>query len=225
MTIHKEKDYTISNDEDDDNIFYIRFASRSEQLITSFAKSLVGVTVFADYKTVCFRASSVKTYTQFRDDLRVENGVRRMNYATTLSMVTDLTMQLSRLLAQNKCFYVFDPDNLIVIDGNKFIYASNEHLLDFAPRRGTILFMKPFIKLLRFSSPEVSRIVILPSEINHKAIYFSLGMLALYGLYDEQHEEEDEVHEKMKSIKGTKLYWLVKRCLDEDPNKRSILFI
>jgi hypothetical protein len=218
----RENDYTISN-EDDDNIFYIRFASRSEQLITSFAKQLVGVTVFADYKTVCFRASSVKTYTQFRDDLRVENGVRRMNYAATLSMVTDLTMQLTRLLAQNKCFYVFDPENLIVVDGTKFIYVSNEHLLDFIPRRGTILFMKPFIKLRRFSSPEVSRIVILPSEINHKAIYYSLGMLALYGLYDD--DAFDEERDKMKSIKGTKLYWLVKRCLDEDPNKRSILFI
>lgn len=218
----RENDYTISN-EDDDNIFYIRFASRSEQLITSFAKQLVGVTVFADYKTVCFRASSVKTYTQFRDDLRVENGVRRMNYASTLSMVTDLTMQLTRLLAQNKCFYVFDPENLIVVDGTKFIYVSNEHLLDFIPRRGTILFMKPFIKLRRFSSPEVSRIVILPSEINHKAIYYSLGMLALYGLYDD--DAFDEERDKMKSIKGTKLYWLVKRCLDEDPNKRSILFI
>lgn len=218
----RENDYTISN-EDDDNIFYIRFASRSEQLITSFAKQLVGVTVFADYKTVCFRASSVKTYTQFRDDLRAENGVRRMNYAATLSMVTDLTMQLTRLLAQNKCFYVFDPENLIVVDGTKFIYLSNEHLLDFIPRRGTILFMKPFIKLRRFSSPEVSRIVILPSEINHKVIYYSLGMLALYGLYDD--DAFDEERDKMKSIKGTKLYWLVKRCLDEDPNKRSILFI
>jgi hypothetical protein len=222
MTIHKQDDYTISRD-DDDNIFYIRFTSRSEQLIKSFSKQLVGMTVFADYKTVYFRASSVKTYTQFRDDLRVENGARRMNYADTLSMVTDLTMQLSRLLAQNKCFYVFDPNNLIVVDGNKFIYVSNEHLLDFIPRRGTVLFIKPFIKLRRFSSPEVSRIVILPSEINHKAIYYSLGVLALYSLYDD--DAFDDEDDKMKSIKGTKLYWLLKRCLDEDPNKRSILFI
>jgi hypothetical protein len=219
MVVLHKNDYTISN-EGDDGIFYMRFTCKSEQLITSFAKQLLGVTVFADYKTVYFRASSVKTYTQFRDDLRVENGVRRMNYATTLSMVTDLTMQLLRLLAQNKCFYVFDPDNLIVVDGTKFMYVSNEHLLDFAPRRGTILFMKPFVKLLRFSSPEVSKIAVLPSEINHKAIYYSLGMLAMYCLYD-----DDEQHEEMKSIKGTQLYWLVKRCLDEDPNKRSILFI
>ena len=26
-------------------------------------------------------------------------------------------------------------------------------------------------------------------------------------------------------IKNTKLYWLLSRCLEEDPNKRSIIFI
>ena len=218
-TIIENKDYTISQN---DGIFYIHFSSKSEQLIQSFSKQLVGATVFADYKTVSFRANSVTTYTHFRDVLRVEHGVKRMNYELTLSMVTDLTKQIVELIAQKKCFYTFDLDNLIVIDnGAMFVYISNEHLLDVIPRRGTMLFIKPFLKTIRFISPEMSSIIVLPSEINYKSIYYSLGMLALYCLYDD--ELDDEM--KSSSIQGTKLFWLLKRCLDKDPNKRSILFV
>ena len=46
-------------------------------------------------------------------------------------------------------------------------------------------------------------------------------------IYSEDLQEKDTICHKMttQSIKNTKLYWLLERCLVEEPRNRSILFI
>ena len=60
----------------------------------------------------------------------------------------------------------------------------------------------------------------------------SMGNIGNIGNMDFLSDEPDEpINKKMidilerLSIKGTKLYWLLKRCLDEEPKRRSIIFI
>ena len=75
----------------------------------------------------------------------------------------------------------------------------------------------------------------LPSYIHYKTAYFSLGCLIVYALlgddefYTEylKNKEVDKIVEYLKdhTIKDTKLYWLLSRCLVEDPEKRSILYL
>jgi hypothetical protein len=75
----------------------------------------------------------------------------------------------------------------------------------------------------------------LPSQVHYKTSYFSLGCLLLYALtggsfsltggddfYKDYFYNEylNQLH-----FKNTKLYWLLSRCLVEDPGKRTILFI
>jgi hypothetical protein len=64
--------------------------------------------------------------------------------------------------------------------------------------------------------------------------YFSFGYLILYILLGDDNlinDNEKTIEEKIKlqmettSIKNTKLYWLLKRCLVEESKNRSILFI
>jgi len=219
ITIVSNGEFAVAQEGD---IFNMTFSSRSEPLISSIyeTRQIAGLTVISDYKRIIFRATSVMMYPQFREHLRLNNGARRMDYESVLRMVSCLATQLAHLLNKNKCFYALDPNYLVVIDGTKFFYICNEHILDLVPKRGTMLFVKPFPKSVRFASPEVSNVAVIPSEIDHKSIYYSLGKLALFCLYD-----DDEPDVDMKSIKGTKLYWLLKRCLDEDPHKRSILYI
>ena len=88
-------------------------------------------------------------------------------------------------------------------------------------------------------SPELCNVKELPANVHYKTIYFSLGSLIIYGLTgnmdflnDENGNEDDKpIYQKLNNtleclpIRGSKLYWLLKRCLDEEPKRRSIIFI
>ena len=79
------------------------------------------------------------------------------------------------------------------------------------------------------------RITELPSYIHYKTAYYSLACLVIHALtsddYFIEEENEESFHEKITKqldilqIKGTKLYYLLKKCLEEDPKERSIMFI
>ena len=84
-------------------------------------------------------------------------------------------------------------------------------------------------------SPELCNIKELPAKVHYKTAYFSLGIIIIIGQIgniDFLRDEYDKpIYKKMTdmleglSIRGTKLYWLLKRCLDEEPKRRSIIFI
>jgi hypothetical protein len=89
-----------------------------------------------------------------------------------------------------------------------------------------------------FFSPEMKRVVKLPAKVHYKTAYFSLGCLLLHALLGQEVFEgfyqeylldsEDLVIRKYLdtcAIRETKLYWLICRCLVQEPEKRSILFI
>lgn len=196
------------------------FSEYSEALIKSIVhgRQIPDISVYNDYRTITFSATSVQTYTEFRDQHLFDlNGVKQLNYEQTMGLVSSLATQLKYLIeAQNSCFYLFDTDNLIVIDGNKFVYMSNDHMANFTPDGKSILLMQPFNRKETFVSPELTRIICIPSKVDYRTAYYSLGALARHCLCAD---------DDMDLIKGTKLYAMLQRCLAEDPCNRSILFI
>jgi hypothetical protein len=207
-------------------LFTIELLNADEPLMTSIARSkqLAGATVTDDYKTIYFMASSVKTFTQYREDLI---AVRRLDYESTLRMVSALSNQLECLIKQyRKVFYLFSPHNLIVVNDDKFIYISSDHLVDVNPNNETVVFTRPFSKTCGFVSPEIQRIDTIPTEINLRTIYFGFGALIAFCLFNTKIQTGDvEKAGFLDEIKGTKLYWFLMRCLDEDQTKRCLLYI
>ena len=152
------------------------------------------------------------------------NGVTKLNYDETMQMVSSLATQMKYLIeTQNSCFYLFDTDHLIVIDGNKFLYMSNDHMANVTPD-GKVMLIQPFGKKIpkTFVSPELTRVVCIPSKVDYRTAYYSLGALAMHCLSGDNFGNEDAV---LGALKGTKLYAMLQRCLAEDPGERSILFI
>ena len=98
-----------------------------------------------------------------------------------------------------------------------------------------VLITFPFSQNDFFMSPELLNIKELPSFIDYKVTYFSFGCLLLYGFLGDddfmKNDDEKTSEEKLKIqmetifIKNTKLYWLLKRCLVEQPKNRCIIFI
>ena len=238
--IIERDDFKITQDKTNSNRYSINFTINSELLIHSISstKIILGATTTENYDIISFNATSVETFKQYL------NGLKEMRYNSTLKMVSDLSLQLNYLLKTYKhTFLGYNPDNLIVVDGNKYIYISNEYLLNInnpdEEKKGEdeaeVTITCPFSQDDFFMSPELYNVKELPAKVHYKTIYFSLGSIIIYGITGNQDflkdEDDKPIYQKLNDtleclpIRGSKLYWLLKRCLDEEPKRRSIIFI
>ena len=238
--IIKNDNFYIGQDLSDNKSFTIFFDSYNEALIKSLSKTriILGATTTEKYRSLTFKATSVLTFFDFQKELERENKSLKLTYNLALKMTHNLVTQLNYLITQfSKTFLGFSPKNLIIIDKIKFIYLCDEFLLDIIKNgeNGEKLLIKsPFTHDDFFLAPELLSVKEIPSFVNYKVSYFSLGYLILYTLFgdddfikSEEHLRQDKIKHKMESlfIKNTKLYWLIDRCLVEEPKNRSILFI
>jgi hypothetical protein len=231
--IIKNDNFYISQDLTDNKSFTIFFDSYNEALIKSILKTriILGATTTDKYKTLTFKASSIQTLSDFKKELERENKSLKFTYNLALKLTHNLVTQLNYLISHfSKTFLGFSPENLIIVDKSKFIYLCDEFLLDIVENEVLIKF--PFGKNDFFWAPELSLIKEIPSFVNYKVSYYSLGYLILYTLLGDDNFIKDDGEEIMIkdklstiTIKNTKLYWLLERCLIEEPKNRSILFI
>jgi hypothetical protein len=227
-------DFKILQNERNPSIFFIIFFKNSKALINSITKTkiLLGTTIYNNFTSFSFKATSVKTFKQYQEYLKTKNGSINMPYNEILKMIYNLTTQLKYVIEnENMSFIGYNPENIIVFDNNKFAYISSEHL--FKVNNGFINITYPFTKTDFFMSPEILSIKELPHNICYKSSYYSLGGLIIYSLIPNNEFNNDNEHdvnniEKIMdslSIKGTKLFGLLKRCFLKEPIKRSIIFI
>ena len=220
-------EFSVYKNEKDKTFFTIEFQENSESLINSLIKTklIIASAIDDEYKSISFRASCVKSLKKIL--LKSEN----MNYENALKIILCLSKQLQYLITKEyKCFYEYIIENIIVIDDEKFIYLSNEDLLKLSdPNK--IQFIKPFNRE-GFVSPELLKLLSIPSELNYKTIYYSLGALVVYFLFEKNINESHfknnfkcDINEILKPIEGTKLFGLLNRCLSEKANERSIIYL
>jgi hypothetical protein len=111
---------------------------------------------------------------------------------------------------------------------NVFLFCNTQYL--FPLQEDNFIFIEPIFKPY-FSSPEIIKLTILPSEINYKCSYYSLGVLAVfcllnsYLLVGNELKSAEEIENIIKPFLNTKIYWFIKRCLDPNIDKRILLLI
>ena len=178
-----------------------------------------------DSKSIFFNAFSVTTLKEFQQTLKNPN----VKYQKTLDLILSLGQQLEYLIeTENVSFYEYNPENVIVIDAKIFVYLSNNLLSvsssSSSSGKRTMEFRFPFIRAPHLLiSPELTKIQSIPCTINYKTIYYSLGLLSTFFLLNER---VGEFHlDQIDFLKNTKLYWLLLRCLDLDPLKRTIVYL
>jgi serine/threonine protein kinase len=148
-------------------------------------------------------------------------------YKKCIKMIDDLTKQIIYIKNMGYGFYGFDVNDIVTID-NKCILCSTQYLLPVI--EDNIIFYSP-IKTPYFSSPEVIKLTNLPSEINYKCSFYSLGVLVVfyllnnYLLVGNEIKSVDEIEKIILPLYNTKIYWFIKRCLEENINKRALLLI
>jgi hypothetical protein len=235
-TIILNDNFQIIKDKNIQNLFTIEFESYSESIIKSLIKTkiIMGATVLSNYKTVRFKAFSIQTLNDYKKELYIKNGVKNIPIHIISIMLNNIATQLKYLISQcSHSFIGYNPENIIVIDQSKFAYLSTEHLSLIEDEN--IFLTYPFSLQDFYLSPEQTKIKELPSYIHFKTAYYSLACLIIIALSSDNNfaeEENDEsFHIKITKLleilpmKDTKLYYLLKRCLEEDPKERNIIFI
>jgi hypothetical protein len=187
-----------------------------------------------DYSLI-IKASSIKSFTQFKKEQKIKNNMNQLPQIVILMLINSLTKQLHYLLEkESKCFYTFTADNIIVIDDCKFLYLSNEHLKEV--KNNNIHIYSPISKTIGYLSPEIEKASSIPIIINYRTIFYSLGLFIISNLCNETEEIEENnniAHFRISSaenvfplsFKDNKLYYFLKRCLHNNPNKRCLLYV
>jgi hypothetical protein len=237
-TIISKDDFYIIKDQRTPNLYSILFHSPCETIIKSCIKTkiIVGASVSSDYKTLKFKAYTIKTFKQFQEEQRVIHGAPNISLPNAAKMIENLAAQLNYIInIHNESFIGYNTENIIVIDDCKFVYLSHENLSNINSK-GIIRLTFPFSQNYFYMSPEQIKIQELPSCIHFKTAYYSLAALIVdkLSIPNEDIFEENEnktFHEKTINqlerlfIKDTKLYGVLKRSLVEEPKERSIIFI
>jgi len=212
------------------NIFRIELKKPNPMLILSIQKIIRGATCSHDYQLLTFKAYSVEMLTQ--------NKINKSGIKMVANMVFSLSSQLKYMIDEYSYIFLgFNTENIMVVDENKFLNVDIELMSEIDEQNNVTIFT-PFTSTDFFFSPEFKKATILPLVVHYKTSYFSLGCLLLYVLlsYDDAFYQEylmnsENMEQILKkyltnhSIKETKLYWLIIRCLVQEPEKRSILFI
>jgi hypothetical protein len=236
VEIYSNENLKIIEDKQN-SIFRMDFSYRNDILIRSLIKTRIiqGATATDDYKRLRFKAVSIKSLNEYQEDRKKVTGTNKLTILETASLIADLTAQLKYLITvESHTIIGYSSANIIVINDKKFAFVGAEFVTEIEYNNQTLI-SYPFNLSEFYVSPELLKIQELPSYIHYKTAYFSLGCLALYALlYDNEfyteylkkkHPEKIMNSLDLHSIKHTKLYWLLSRCLTEDAERRSILFL
>ena len=218
------------------SIFTIELSVSNQILINSLIKTRIiqGGTVTDDYKSIKFKAQSVKSLLQFKEEHNKILGSYSLPINIVAKMLNNLGNQLNYLERIYSCTILgYTPENVIVINDQKFAFVGSEYITEID--NNMILISSPFTSKDFYLSPELLNINELPSFVNYKTSYFSLACLLINALLSNEdfyedylkHQQTDIIikHLNTHLIKETRLYWLLSRCLVEDPKNRCIQLI
>jgi hypothetical protein len=144
-----------------------------------------------------------------------------LTYEQSLNIIHTLSSQINFLCEKKYGFYGIDLNDVLVINDDIFIIVNDEKLLKFDQHddKNELLIIDKMIHISFFNSPELLQIKELPAKINHKCIYYSLGLLIVYCIFG-----NTEIDECMTLIHNTKLYFFLERCFN-NLDDRCLLFV
>ncbi len=145
----------------------------------------------------------------------------RLTNSQRIKLIDCLTKQILMTKELGYGFYGINIEDIIAIDDYYFIF--NEERMK-PIENDMFTFIQPFTKPY-FSSPEIYKLTTLPSQINYKCSFYSLGLLIAYSLLYKPISIDDDIEEQLKPLHKTTFYWFIKRCINDNIDKRTLLLI
>jgi len=134
-----------------------------------------------------------------------------LDYHQAVQLALNLGTQIVALAELGKGLISLRKDDVIVCAG--FLISD---LSDAAALEEDQLEIVRAVDCHPCTAPEVEKVDTLPSMVHISAIYYSIALLCL---------ECMGISREMREIRGSKLYYLLDRCLRHDPQTREFLYI
>jgi hypothetical protein len=231
-----QTDHTIINNIK--NVFTIEFKYQSYSLINSLLKTrlIQGGSTDEFYKTVTFKAENIKTLNQYLNDKIKKRGKKNLLIPEAAKAILDLVKQLEYLInVESKTIIGYSPNDIIIINDETFVFLNSELITNIDEETEKITITWPFSTRDFFLSPELLKIKEIPSLIHFKTSYFSFACLIIYFLLGDDDfytsylntRDFQEVLNGLENhtIKETKLYWFLSRCLTKYEKDRCLILI
>ena len=167
-------------------------------------------TVSNNYTRLDFFATDFCDFPTHLERIYQKNGVKQLSYDDALQLALSLTKQINHLEQRKGAYFTLDPSKIFVLDERHFIYLDEQVFP--LHKNQTIQITRPFSKK-RDLAPELLAIDKLPCYTSHKCCYYSLGALVSSYLIP------------LEQLKGTKLHSFLQRCLEKDPEERTLLYL
>lgn len=177
------------------------------------------------------KAKKVQYYSDFLSEEYLKHGSNQLSHAWCLRIVYCLSKQIEYLVSNEyKCFYKLDYHHLMVID-DCFFYLSPNALI---PLEEEKMHIYSYSLKDGFFSPEfVQNNLLIPISVHYKTIYYSLGLLLVSALKDDNNVYNDcsvqnpleKINHPLEKINGTKLYFFIVRCLQKEIHDRYLIFL
>jgi hypothetical protein len=152
-----------------------------------------------------------------------------LDYNSVISLTYCLNKQhLFLSKKHNHGLFYLDFKDIIVIDSSIFI-CINPEVVKNINCYGKFSFYSPFSRNSKtaFFSPEILALDKIPSVVDCKCFYYSLGALAMYCLFGKHIKgiNSDEIQQLLNPIYQTKLYWMLLKALEHDSERRTLIYI
>jgi hypothetical protein len=190
----------------------LTFSKSQQILIQSILKTKILNSAYTD--------SEFKTLYFYSGISGIEEKEENMSYNLLLQMIYSLSLQQQHLEKLGYSFYTFTKKDIVIID-DIYFFCINPDLIMPINKNKLLVFYKPPVSS-QFSSIELKKNISIPFKITYKTIYYSIGVLAIYCLYKKEYVNDLT---SLDSIKYTKLYWFLLRCMNEKEERRQLLII
>lgn len=214
-------------------VFELSFRYPARALVASLVKSrlIAGATCDEHFQRVTFKAHSA---TMLPAHLASKGG--HLSIPETAKLLFSLGGQLKYLLEQTRHGVLgYSPDHVLVLnDGNVCMLVESDMVVPLNEDTSMTLCC-PLTRRDCFFTPELERVTQLPETIPFKSAYYSLACLALFavlGKTEGEHCKTEGEHCRSKieclrghPMEGSKLYFMIARCLADKVEERSLVWI
>lgn len=143
----------------------------------------------------------------------------KMEYPEVETMAFHLSLQLNYLEEQGFTLLFWQPSDILILhDGaDKYMYLL-ANLAQMVPldknNRNELVLIYPKVYPLpqERCAPELLKMNALPFRTHRSASYYSLALLCL-------------LHLSLDQIQGSRLFYFLERCLEEEPKERTLLYL
>jgi len=157
-----------------------------------------------------------------------------LNYINYKNLFLNLKKQLEFLIHKGICIYSIDIRDVyyIEIKKNKDNYLSEHYFAILKLNNyekiedNMITISKPLnFSEFDFISPELKKQKKFPMSVNYKTSYYSLGKLIHFCVSNSKNVAIKNQKKMLESVKETPIYWTILRCLEINPENRTLLYI